>query len=154
MTVGGVDRMTTLLHRLRCYALVTLSVLAGAGCHSPTAPLFSVECPSVLTIAAGDNQRAPAGTALPAVLDVHAAVKPGYESMFCTGFVFSIAWSVETGGGSVRPAEVPRQLQSRYTAAWTLGPGPGTQTLRATVRGSENNAAASVLFTAIAEPPR
>ena len=146
--------MTTRFDRLRRYALVTLIVLAGAACKSPTAP-FTVDCPSVLTIAAGDNQRAPAGTALPAVLDVHAAVKPGYESMFCTGFVFSIAWSVETGGGSIRPAEVSGQrIQSRYTAAWTLGPVPGTQTVRATVRGSENNSAASVLFTAIAESPR
>ena len=140
--------------RCRRYALALVIVLMGVACKSsPTAPI-TVECPTILTIVSGDNQRAAPGTALPSMLEVHADVDPRYRSMFCVGFSFSIAWSVEAGGGSIRPSEVSGQIQSNYTAAWTLGPAPGAQTVRATIRGSEQHPAATVVFRAVAESPQ
>ncbi|HEX6164882.1 MAG TPA: hypothetical protein VFZ31_16055 [Vicinamibacterales bacterium] len=132
------------------YAFVAVAVVTTVGCQSPTAP-FTVKCPSVLTIVAGDNQRAAMSTALPTALEVHATVSPAHRSMFCAGFVFNIAWSVESGGGSVVPDPLSGTIQTNYTARWTLGPAPGPQTVRATVRDSEESPA-TVVFRAVAEP--
>jgi hypothetical protein len=103
--------------------------------------------PAQVTIVAGNNQAAPVGRTLdvdPAVRVTDAFANPiaGVEVLF----------EVTSGGGS---AVARRQITDRnglaVVGAWTMGDAPGTNTLRATVTGT-NIAGSPATFTATATP--
>lgn len=96
--------------------------------------------PSTIRIVSGDGQTGEAGSALPAQLVVQVldgAGNPVGGAM--------VAWSVQSGGGSVSPASGPTDTEGRAATAWTLGPSAGTQRVQASSSG-----AGSVRFEATA----
>jgi hypothetical protein len=126
-------------------AVVAIAVLLAVGCNTTTPSPFN--CPKVFSIASGNNQRAPGSDVLGSLLAVSAEVSPGKESSVCTALNPQIAWSVQTGGGSIAPVAATFGRM----AVWTLGPTPGTQTVRATWNNSGESTAPFVIFSAVAE---
>jgi hypothetical protein len=129
-----------------CCALTTIQCLDARSASGPT-----IHCPKVFSIASGNNQRGAPGSTLPASLEVNPTVPPSSESIFCHVLGATIQWSVQSGGGTIAPAA---DLLGRLTSAkWTLGPNPGSQTVRATWTDSGQDTAPSLVFTALAEGP-
>lgn len=131
----------------RNWVLVTAVVLMNASCTS--SPPFI--CRKELSIVAGNNQRAVAGSRLDVPLEVLAEATPG--GMFCGPVVLNttIVWSIEPGGGSIEPIAGDQAWRQR--AVWTLRPTPGLQIVRATWTNSGESTAPTVLFSATADPP-
>ncbi len=101
-----------------------------------------------LVIAGGDGQTGLAATALPARLEVEVI---GADGQRVNGY--RVRWITTPGGGSVSSqySEAALDQTGAYvppTATWTLGPGTGVQTLRATV--VDLDPADTVTFTATA----
>lgn len=94
-----------------------------------------------IAVSAGDDQVAPAGTALPESLAVLVRDNAGEP---LPGV--SVAWSIQTGGGSVSPTSRVSGPNGIAKTRRTLGPNAGTQTARATVTG-----VAPVTFDAVAQ---
>lgn len=94
-----------------------------------------------LTIAAvsGDNQTAPAGSALNDSLVVRVSSPAGAAP----GVV--VTWAVVAGNGSVSPTSGPTDAQGLARARFATGPTPGSGLVRASISGS---AGASVDFRA------
>jgi hypothetical protein len=83
-----------------------------------------------VSVVAGNNQTAAAGTTLPdslviAVLDAQGNPVPGT----------AVAWVPGAGGGTLAPTSGTTDAQGRASAAWTLGPQPDTNTASAVVSG-------------------
>ena len=113
---------------MRFPGLATLAVVAlcacggGGGGGGPQA--------ASVALSAGDNQVAPAGTALAESLavivrDNAGAPLPGV----------AVTWSLTAGGGSVSPTTRTSDAGGIAKTRRTLGPNAGTQTARATVSG-------------------
>ncbi|HET7229618.1 MAG TPA: hypothetical protein VFJ16_06420 [Longimicrobium sp.] len=101
--------------------------------------------PASLSITAGANQSAFAGTRLAdsvavKVVDANGRSVPGATVQF----------QVTSGGGSVSPALVATDTSGTARAAWILGATVGAQTLAATVMGANGQPVASVTFNATA----
>jgi adhesin/invasin len=110
---------------------VTVNGTATSG-----SPYPSVIVPKVV-VNSGNNQSAPAGTAVPIppsvkTVDGFGAAVPGA----------SITFTIASGGGTVSPTAPVITNSSGIAAvtAWQLGPTPGTNTLQATVTGKTSNA--------------
>ncbi|HEU4641454.1 MAG TPA: filamin/ABP280 repeat domain-containing protein [Gemmatimonadaceae bacterium] len=99
---------------------------------SPYASTVVAGAPAVQTIVAGNNQSAPAGTAVPIapslrVTDAFGNPVVGWQVLF----------SVVTGGGSVTGAQVPTDANGVATVgSWILGPVPGKNQLKGRAMGS------------------
>ena len=109
--------------RFSCLPILAVALSACGGSGGGGGPQ-----PSSVTLSAGDNQVATAGTALPESLSVivkdnAAAALPGV----------SVTWSVTAGGGSVSPTTSTSGAGGVAKTRRTLGPNAGTQTARASV---------------------
>lgn len=111
----------------------TLSATATAG---PADSLVKVS---------GDNQTAPAGTALPESLVVRVADRFGNA---VAGH--AVTFSVASGGGSVSPTTATTGTNGRAATRFTLGNGAGTQTAQATASGVTVGSPAVFTATALA----
>ena len=83
-----------------------------------------------VSIVGGDDQTGPVATELPADLVVQvrdAANNPVPD--------VAVTWVVGTGGGSITPSTSTTDQSGQATAAWTLGPSPGPNTVSAVVSG-------------------
>src|SRR3989442_424412 len=105
---------------LATLAVVALCACGGGGDGGPQA--------GSIALSAGDNQVAPAGTALAESLavivrDNAGAPLPGV----------AVTWSLTAGGGSVSPTTRTSDAGGIAKTRRTLGPNAGTQTARATV---------------------
>lgn len=130
-----------MMFRLAAFAAV-LAALAGCSRESE----FIFPCHFDLKLVSGNNQRGAPGTTLPEVLEVQLTG----GSFGCFPQSIAVGWAIESGGGTVTPETLPPGHTAR--AKWTLGPAPGTQTVRATWQNGAERP--SALFTAIAEAPR
>jgi Bacterial Ig-like domain (group 3)/Bacterial Ig-like domain (group 1) len=85
---------------------------------------------SGVSIVSGDNQTGPVRTELPSdlvvqVLDASSNPVAGV----------AVAWVVGAGGGSITPTTSVTDATGRTSAAWTLGPSPGANSVSAVVSG-------------------
>jgi plastocyanin len=115
---------------------ITVLAACGGGGGGGTGP-----SPNTIVINAGNNQVAPAGTALPESLAVIVRDQSGAA---LAGV--NVTFSVTAGGGSVSPATRATDASGIAKTRRTLGPGAGTQTVNA-VAGS----LAPVMFSAVAQ---
>lgn len=114
--------------------LLNAFFLASTGCGSDGGGGGN---PITLTVAktptnSGDGQTGAAGTALPSPLRV--VVTDGGVAQAGT----EVTWST-TNGGSLAPASGSTDVNGIAASVWTLGPGGGAQTARATVSGAINS---------------
>lgn len=100
--------------------------------------------PDSLVKVRGDNQSAPAGTALPESLAVRVADRFGNP---IAGH--SVSFTVTSGGGSVSPASANTGADGRARTQWTLGSTPGTQTVEARTAAATKGSPASFTATAL-----
>ncbi|GMR13051.1 MAG: hypothetical protein BMS9Abin29_1250 [Gemmatimonadota bacterium] len=121
--------------RIRFPRLVSifLPVLAVAGCGggdstTPVTPPPPPPPPAALTIVAGNDQAGEPGTALGDQLAVRVTDAAGQP----LGTI-AVAWSVESGGGSLASAQTSTDAQGQATNSWTLGPTAGAGSVSATV---------------------
>jgi Big-like domain-containing protein len=132
-TTTGADGLTSVTRTLggtagteRTFAAV--DGLAGSPVtfvHTATAGAASG-----VSIIAGNNQTGPVSTELPQALvvevrDAQNNAVPGV----------AVTWVIGTGGGSVTPSTSSTDASGNSSAAWTLGPAPGTNTVSAVVSG-------------------
>jgi hypothetical protein len=92
------------------------------------ASLYVVTTAANLTLVAGTNQRALAGSTLPQAVVVRATNRRGAAS---AGQV--VRFKLAEGQGTVTPATMVTDADGRARANWTLGDYPGRQTLFASV---------------------
>jgi hypothetical protein len=85
---------------------------------------------SGVTIVSGNGQSGPVSTELPTALGV--SVRDAGNNPVPN---VAVTWVIGTGGGSVTPTTSTTDANGLATAAWTLGPAPGTNTLSAVVSG-------------------
>ena len=95
---------------------------------------------TALAKASGDNQTAPATTALPLPLVVRASDRYGNVVP-----ATAVAWQVMSGGGSVSAPSTASDTLGLASVTWILGDTAGTQTARASIAG-----ALAVTFSATA----
>lgn len=88
--------------------------------------------PRSIRIARGDDQKAPAGTALAAPLQVRVSDRRGQP---VTGI--PVGFTVTAGGGRIEPANGTTGSDGIMSVRWTLG-SSGSQTARATVTSSQD----------------
>ncbi len=86
---------------------------------------------SQIRVVSGDGQTAQAGARLPAALVVQVLDGAGNP---VNGAV--VSWAVESGGGALSPASGPAGADGQASTSWTLGPGTGTQRVRASTPGA------------------
>ncbi len=122
--------------------LVTVQASAFSGVVNATATATGFL--PALRITGGDNQTAPAGTKLPQNLAVSIAAAPGKSFGKGLGGV-NLAWTVVSGGGSLKDAVTPTDGNGNAINEFTLGSAIGNQQVRATYPGG-----GSVTFTAVA----
>jgi adhesin/invasin len=106
------------------------AVVSGVGQATFTATGL-VGTPNEIRIASGNGQTGQTGQRLGSdlvvlVLDERDNPIPGA----------TVAWQVQSGGGSVDPASSATDASGRASARWTLGSAPGANTLRASVSGA------------------
>lgn len=97
-----------------------------------------------LTITAGNQQTAPAGTGLPIAYGVRVTDAYGNHVAGAT-----VTWTITAGGGSVSPSQVNTDSAGLANTVRTLGGHAGTQTVVATALGLADSAAT---FVASATP--
>ena len=125
----------------------TLTVTSG-GVSSPITATVTAGAPASVALAAGDNQTAPAGSAVPTAPSVR--VTDAFGNLVAEA---PVSFSVLSGGGQVTGGIRLTNAQGLATVgSWVLGPGAGTQTLTGRVEtgGVTNN---PIVFTATATPP-
>ena len=91
-------------------------------------PLYVVTTAANITLVAGTNQHALAGSTLPQAIVVRATNRRGAPSPGQT-----VRFTVPAGQGSVTPSSATTDADGRARATWTLGEFPGRQTLFAAV---------------------
>ncbi|MCU0620346.1 MAG: hypothetical protein MUC69_02450 [Gemmatimonadales bacterium] len=104
-----------------------------------------VELPSTvytITVESGADQTAVLGTALPDPIALQVLDEQGDP------VEIEVTWAVQNGGGSLGAPSTTTGTDGRTSNSFTLGPVSGTQTIKATVVGS--NPVASVLVSATA----
>jgi subtilisin family serine protease len=99
-----------------------------------------------ITIVSGDAQQGGAGSLLqPLVVQVN-------DNSNNPIVAATIAWQVVSGGGSLSNNQSVTNASGRATIDWTLGPGPGTQTVRASSPGT-NPATVDFNAATVVAPP-
>ena len=96
-----------------------------------------------VTVISGDGQTAEVGTLLPTQLGVRVTNSGGDPLLGKT-----LTWTVESGGGGLAGPVSGTDAQGEAVNAYTLGPVPGANTVRAAVDGTT----LSATFTATATP--
>ncbi len=147
-TVTGDDGLTSVTRTLggtagQPHTLASVEGLAGSPVtfvHTATAGSASG-----VTIVSGNGQSGPVSTELPVALGVQ--VRDAGSNPVPN---VAVAWVIGTGGGSVTPTTSTTDANGVATAAWTMGPAPGTNTLTAVVSGIGN---AEFAATAVAGAP-
>jgi hypothetical protein len=132
-TTTGADGQTSVTRTLGTTAGPQHTFASAAGlAGSPVTFTHTATSGSAaqVSVVAGNDQRAPAGTTLPdslviAVLDAQGNPVPGT----------AVAWVVGAGGGTLTPPSGTTDAQGRASAAWKLGPQPDTNTASAVVSG-------------------
>jgi hypothetical protein len=132
-TVTGSDGLTSVTRTLGGTAgpqstLASVEGLAGSPVtfvHNATAGSASG-----VTIVAGNGQSGPVSTELPVALGVQ--VRDAGSNPVPN---VAVAWVIGSGGGSVTPTTSTTDANGVATAAWTMGPAPGINTLSAVVSG-------------------
>ena len=132
-TTTGADGQTSVTRTLGTTAGPQHTFASAAGlAGSPVTFTHTATSGSAaqLTILSGDDQTAAVGTTLPdslivVLLDAQGNPVPGT----------AVAWVVGAGGGTVAPPNATTDALGRASAAWTLGPQPGHNTLSAVVSG-------------------
>jgi hypothetical protein len=115
---------------------------ATAGTLQATVPLQVAPVPASITVLAGENQRAPAATALPAAVGAQVVSRSGRP-------VAGVPVRFEpVSGGRADPAVDTSDAEGRVQSVWTLGDTPGRQRLTIAVEG----VAAAPTLTAEADP--
>ena len=111
---------------MRCFCLLLVGGLAlsacGGGGNGGTGPT-----PNTIAVSAGNNQVAPAGSALPESLAV--IVRDQADAPLAG---VTVTFAVTAGGGSVSPASRQTDASGIAKTRRTLGPNAGTQTASAT----------------------
>lgn len=103
------------------------AVLLAAACgEEKTGPVEPIS----LVLSAGNDQCAPAGTALPQPLEV--TLVGSDEEPFPGA---TVRWKVESGGGSLVPDSNTTNALGRAQASWTLGASAGRHDATASVGG-------------------
>jgi plastocyanin len=127
--------------------MLALAVVAAASCSSDdngTEPPPPDTTPASLTVAAGNNQTAEVGTALPQPFGARVANVAGTALANVT-----VSWAVESGGGTLASATSTTDGLGVAENQLVLGDAPGTNTVRATISGT----ALTATFTATATAP-
>ena len=121
-------------------SILALAALGGCGGGDHlVAPV-----PSTLTIASGNNQRATAGTDVPAPLEV--SVTNTYGDPIPG---VNVNWVVTASEGTLSAANTITDSDGRASVDWTLGSKPGSQSVEAIVV----SVASPALFFATAAAP-
>lgn len=125
--------------------LVSILFLSSAlSCSDdPTNP-SSDRTPASIAVVSGDDQTGETGSTLLETMVVRVTDSSGAALGSIT-----VAWSAESGGGSLTSATSVTESNGQTENLLTLGNTPGPNTVRATVQGS----ALSALFTATATAP-
>ena len=128
----------------RLAGLVCLGVLLTSGCASDNQLVVATQCSYAFDIVSGNAQAGARGTELAARLTVSPHPDP-VDQWFCTTLGAQVEWSIESGGGTVAVAS-----DNPWQARWTLGPGTGTQLVRATWKNPPAGriSATTLLFSA------
>ena len=125
---------------MRCFCLLLVGGLAlsacGGGGNGGTGPT-----PNTIAVSAGNNQVAPAGSALPESLAVIVRDQAGAPLAGVT-----VTFAVTAGGGSVSPASRQTDASGIAKTRRTLGSNAGTQTASATA-----GSLAPVQFSAVSQ---
>jgi hypothetical protein len=147
-TVTGDDGLASVTRTLggtagQQHAFASVEGLAG----SPVTFVHTASAGSAsgVTIVSGNGQSGPVSTELPVALGVQ--VRDAGSNPVPN---VAVAWVIGTGGGSVTPTTSTTDANGVATAAWTMGPAPGTNTLTAVVSGIGN---AEFAATAVAGAP-
>jgi adhesin/invasin len=125
-----------------------LTASAGSGISATVTATVGAARPANVTLVAGNNQTAPAGSATPVAPSVRVA--DAFGNLVANAIV---TFSVLSGGGRVTDGVRTTNTQGVATVgSWILGSSTGTQTLAARVEesGVSNN---PIIFTATAGPP-
>jgi adhesin/invasin len=125
----------------------TLTVTSGS-VSNPITATVSAGAPASVALVAGDNQTAPAGSAVGTAPSVR--VSDAFGNLVAQA---PVSFSVLSGGGQVTGGIRLTNAQGVATVgSWVLGPSAGTQTLTGRVEtgGVANN---PIIFTATATPP-
>ena len=107
--------------------------------------VFNAVCPCTISLVSGEGQSGPAGGELAAPLVIRII-----DSNDTPVLSASVLWEVTAGGGELRADCTSRcplgdtDPNGINQATWTLGPQPGTQTVRVT----SLTAGGEVIFTA------
>lgn len=117
-----------------------VSARAGVSVVTPAA---------AIALVAGSNQRALAGKTLPQLVVVRATNKRGAPAT-----AKRVTFRVTDGQGSVDPATAITDADGRARANWTLGSGPGRQTLLASVENVDSALAIQAEADPVAENTR
>jgi hypothetical protein len=139
-------RSTRALGAMRSHAahaaltVVTLAALAACGGTSePSVPPKDV-VPATIVATSTDTLRGVVAGPVNSTLTVTVKNKAGEPIDSAT-----VTFAVATGGGSIAPTNARTNSSGQATAAWTLGPSTGIQTVTATV-----GSLTPVVFTAVA----
>jgi len=155
---GGSVAPTSITTDANGLASATWTLGPGLGQQTATAQLvgppgspfvtFTATATGATSIAkvSGDNQTAPAGSELPAVLKVRVT---GANSQPVLGV--TVSFDPGTGGGTASPATATTDANGEATTRWTMPPTTGAKQLVASV--STASGAASVTFNATATTP-
>lgn len=126
---------------LRPNWLVIVAVAAGLACGDDGGG--PGPAPAEMAIDGGNNQVAPAGTALPSPLLVFVTDEDGRPVSNV-----AISWAVGTGGGSVGAATSTTDFEGVTSMTRTLGPNAGTHT---TIASRDGLTGSPLTFTSIAQ---
>jgi adhesin/invasin len=111
-----------------CLATILAGAFAGCTSDGSTNP---TPTPSGIAVASGNNQSGTVGAALaqPLVILVEDATGSPMAGV-------TVAWTVISGGGTLATATTTTENSGQAQTAYTLGPTPGTNQVKAAVEGS------------------
>jgi len=126
------------------YTLVASAASLPAATSAPFLVAPAGGAAARIVITTGNQQTAPAGTALPVAYGVRVTDAYGYRIAGAT-----VAWTITAGGGSVSTGQTVTDSTGSATTLRTLGGHAGAQTVVATVQGLADSVAT---FVASATP--
>lgn len=110
--------------------LLSLALLTG-GCGGDGLTLPGDSTPTRVVVITGNAQAGIAGSTLPLPLVVKVT-----DQLDRAAANQGVDFTVQSGGGQLSSAHVMTDTAGRASATWTLGPGAGSQQVRATVVGA------------------
>ena len=127
------------------WAAAAAALVGAAACGDTQFTNSVILIPTTVTVAAASqNQTGTVGQPLAQPISVQVTDNTGNPII---GAV--VTWSVLTGGGSVSAATSTTDVNGNASVIWTLGPTPGTNTLRASIA---TGASADITATGVAGP--